>query len=266
MTSCVSAREGSMAKKFVWAVNSPAEYEHFEEMKSDRSDAVARCFKEPVDGYFFSPQLTWATGRNQMYDHARRGGYEYIIFTDDDAIFDGMGQREGFRRFEALLDEFNPLIASPRYPWHLKGGHLDLRQRVQGLIAASGCMTALRRDCWWALLPYWSEFDHLSWWNAEQICNRVAAVLWHGATVQFNEISIINTRVGSYPMEDKCRSGDATIREMLRPEWKHMVWPHNSPESLTSPPVVLRDSYELTVNDVGRYFDLKHPYWIGRHS
>jgi hypothetical protein len=254
-----------MTKKFVWCVNTPGRYEHFEALKSTRSDAVARSFKEQIDGYLFSPGLTWATGRNQLYNHICSGGYEYLIFTDDDAIFEGIPQSDGFRRFEALLDEFNPLIASPRYSWHLKGGHLNLSRPVQGLIAASGCMTALRHDCWWALLPYWSEFDYLSWWNAEQLCNRVAAVLWHGATVHFNEISIQNTRVGNYPMEDKCRSGDAMMLEMLRPEWRHLVWPHNSPESLLSPPPVLRERYTLTLKDAGRYFDLTHRYWRGRH-
>jgi len=254
-----------VGKKFVWCVNTAGQYKHFEAMKSDRSDAVARSFEERVDGYLYSPGLTWATGRSQMYEHVRNGGYEYILFTDDDAEFVGLSQYEGFRRFEALLDEFNPLIASPRYSWHLNDGQLDLNLRVQGLVAASGCMTALRRDCWWALLPYWGEYDGLSWWNAEQICNRVAAVLWHGATVHFNEIAIENTRRGTYPMSDKCASGDAMMVEMLRPEWRHLVWPHNSPGSFASPPPMLRETYPLTLNEAGRYFDLSHRYWQGRH-
>jgi glycosyltransferase involved in cell wall biosynthesis len=254
-----------MAKKFAWCVNTPGKYEHFEAMKSDRSDAIARSFQERVDGYFFSPELTWATGRNQMYEYFGGGGYEYIVFMDDDAVFEGMSHEEGFRRFEALLDEFHPLVASPRYSWHLKDGHLDLSRRVQGLIAASACLHALHRDCWWVLLPYWPEYDHLSWWNAEHLCGRLTPVLWHGATIQFNELAIDNTRKGTYQTKDKCRSADAMMLEMLRPEWRKMVWPHNTPESFTSPPVHLRDSYAITRNDVGRYFDLNHRYWQRRH-
>ena len=52
---------------------------------------------------------------------------------------------------------------------------------------------------------------------------------------------------------------------MLRPEWRHLVWPHNVPESFLSPPPVLRESYPLTYHDAARYFDMTHRYWTGRH-
>lgn len=225
-------------------------------MRSDQSDAFCLTFKEPADGIYY-PGSTWTQGRNRLFDAIRNGGYEYAIFIDDDAE---LNHPDGFRRFESLIDEFHPALATPRYRWHLRD-NTDLSRRVQGIIASDAICFAFHRDTWPALLPYWPQFDSESWWNSQHIMNRIAAVLYPGGTVQFNELEVINPRNGPYPREGRCVAADRMILEMLKPQWKHLARPHESPESFESPSPLLRDGYRLSWSDVGRYFDMKHRYW-----
>lgn len=247
--------------RFVWCVQSPGRYEHLDAMRSDNSSALALSFKEQVPGQVYLPMSTWTEGRNELAKHL--GDEEYAIFMDDDVVFEGMTHAEGFRKFERLLDEFSPAMATPGYEWHL-GSNFDPKQRLQGLIASDAILFALHRDVWPIFLPYWSAFDSQSWWNSQHVLNRIAAILYPGGTVQFNDLRVVNKNHGDYPRDGKCEAADAMISEMLKPDFKHLVWPHNTPESYDSPPPVLRQNYKLTRDECGRYFDLNHPYWRNR--
>lgn len=257
-------------KKFAYCIGGcRAPHPWLDLLTTDRSDLFALYFKQPGPaGSVFDPNTTANTGRNVVYELAKQGDYEYIIFLDDDVTFGPLSHAEGFRKFEALVDEFHPAIASPRYKWHLgKGGleqNMNPEKRVQGLIALDICMNAVHRDVWPWLLPYHCDFDPQSWWNAAHVFNRIAAVLWPGGMVQFNEMQVINNRSDDYPRGGRCRAADAYISEMLRPDAKHLVWPHDSEASFQSPAPMLRDGYAITRADVGRYFNLNHPHWQNR--
>lgn len=232
-------------------------------MRGPDSDAIELTFRAPVRDGIYLPGSTHTTGRNRLYAEARDGGHEYLIFTDDDAAFVSMSQAEGCRRFEELVAEFHPVVASPLYPWHLTG-HLERTARAQGLIATDICLNAIHRDAWPLLLPYWSKFDRESWWNAAHVFNRVCAVLWPGGAVQLNGAEIENRRHGDYPNKGKCMAADAMLLEMLRPGMKHLVWPHATPDSYRAVCPLLRNGYTMSKSEVGRYFDTDHEYWRGR--
>ncbi len=259
-----------MSKRFAYCIggcrSTPA---WLDALTTDNSDCFALFYRAPgPPGTYFDPNTTANSGRNVMFAEAAKGDYEYIIFMDDDVAFPGRTHEQGFREFEALVDEFHPAIASPAYPWHLGASksqtYLRPEARVQGVIALDICLNAVHRSVWNWLLPYWTDFDSLSWWNAAHVFNRVAAVLWPGGAIQFNELPIINLHSGPYPREDRCKAADKMIGEMLADGMRHLAWPHDSDESFRSPCPLLRQDYTLSRDEVERYFDLSHPYWRER--
>ena len=258
------------SKKFAYCIGGCRSVPSFiDTLTTDRSDCFSLYWKEPgPPGSHFRPATTATSGRNVVFEEAKKGDYEYIIFMDDDVTFAGLSHAEGFRKFESLVDEFHPAIATPRYKWHLGRNGLEQNRdpsaRVQGIIALDICLNAVHRSVWQWLLPYWCEFDPDSWWNAAHVFNRVAAVLWPGGSVQFNELTVINNRSDPYPRGGRCRAADKMMNEILLPEAKHLVWPHDSEGSFQSLPPLLKDDYTLTAEHVGQYFDLKHPYFRGR--
>lgn len=260
-----------MPKKFAYCIGGCRTVpEYLPDLTTDRADCFAVFFAAPGPSRtLFMPNSTTNTGRNAAFAEAAKGDYEYVVIMDDDVEFAGLSHADGFRKFEALLDEFRPAIAVPRYSWHLKGqnkySELDLKKRVQGLGAADAIMNAIHRDVWNLFLPYWTGADHICWWDAQQVLHRIAAMLMPGAFVQFNELEVKNLTSGPYPRGNKdCAAGDAYIEEMTRPEWRAHITKYKHPTSFHEYAPVLRESYKLTRNEVGRYFDLEHEYWRGR--
>jgi hypothetical protein len=242
-------------------------------LTTDNSDCFPVFFKAPgPTGSIYFPKSTTNTGRNAAFAEARKGDYEYVIIMDDDVSFAHLTNAEGFRKFESLLNEFKPAIATPRYGWHLKGFNpknaTNLKKRIQGISATDACMNAFHRDVWWSLLPYWTEDDSASWWNAAHVLHRVALFLYPGQFVQFNELHLINgsTYTGQmpYPKDGRCVAADKMMLEMLKPDWKAHYEMHDSHESFTERFPVLKDSYKVTREEAGRYFNLDHPYWKAR--
>jgi hypothetical protein len=51
---------------------------------------------------------------------------------------------------------------------------------------------------------------------------------------------------------------------MTLPEWRPHLLKYSVPETFHERHPVLRQDYTLTREEVGRYFNLDHPYWVGR--
>jgi hypothetical protein len=236
-------------------------------LTTDNADCFPVFFKEPGPaGSIFLPNSTTNTGRNAAYEQARKGDYEYIIIMDDDVSFAGLTHEQGFRKFEALINEFKPAIATPRYYWHLGGNtrhsEVDLSKRIQGCSATDACINAFHRSTWPALLPYWCEGDSESWWNAAHVLHRVARYLWPGGFIQFNELELLNEiRHGNqYPKHGGCTAADNLLLSMLKPEFRLTYEMWLSKESLKALDPRLNHEPE----EAGKFFNLEHPYWRGR--
>lgn len=259
-----------MKKKFAYCIGGCRTVPpYLADLTTDRADCFAVFFKEPgPPGTIYLPNSTTNTGRNEAFRQASLGDYEYVVIMDDDVKFEGKTHAEGFRQFEALLDEFNPAIAVPRYSWHLRGqnkySRLDLTKRVQGLNATDAIVNAFHRDVWNLYLPYWTGADHICWWDAQQIVHRLCMVLMPGSFVQFNELHVINDGSMVYPRSEPCVAADKYLREFVKPEHHDIMGFYRDPESFHEVPADLRQSYKLSREFIAERCDLNHEYWRDR--
>lgn len=233
------------------------------------SDAYLNFFQSPgPDGTYHLPNTTTNEGRNEMYERAKGGGYEYIIMMDDDIVFRNLDHGAAFRKFESLLEEFHPAIAVPKYAWHFHGQakkssfRPDLR--VQGISAADAVVNAFHRDVWHLFFPYWCGGDKESWWNAQQIVHRLSHVIQPGLFVQFNDIEVINLKTWDYPRAGQCRAADLYLREFVKPEWHDFMGWYQDHRSFGHFEPYLRSDYKFSREHLGQRFDLGHEYWRGR--
>lgn len=259
-----------MSKRFAYCIGGCRTVPPFlDALTTDRADCYPVFFKEPgPPGSIFLPNSTTNTGRNEAFRRATEGDPDYIVLMDDDVKFAGMSHADGFRKFEALLDELNPAIAVPKYSWHLKGQNkesaFDPWARVQGLGAADAIVNAFHRDVWRLFLPYWTGGDADSWWNAQQIVHRLAHVIQPGMFVQFNDLEAVNLVSGPYPRAGQCVAADAYLREFTRPEYHAQLGLYRDRESFHAYKPYLASDYRFSREHLAERFDLTHDYFRDR--
>lgn len=76
-------------------------------------------------------RLSWSMGRSVLYEHARRGAYDYYVFADDDVLFKDSAEAS-VRRLREELERHRPLTACLAS----KNWHDGWRRRVPGVLRA----------------------------------------------------------------------------------------------------------------------------------
>ena len=163
--------------------------------------------------YIFNSSLTWAAGRNLLYEVARRSEkYLYYIFMDDDIFL----QMKLLRRKEN--------------PWRLFENFLRRIQPAVGIVDASGCQYLPdilkgrnRLGCKLAnnteyvptpgfdapfnafhykavdyILPYSQKFDFISWWYPVVYAEIKTEIIFQGHSVIHTGLLAVNTKHRPY--------------------------------------------------------------------
>jgi hypothetical protein len=169
-------------------------------------DFVLLSYKEHTsDTTIFYPNSTWTTGRNRLREHVLtlKKTYDYYIFLDDDIIFDGYSQEEGFNKFEELIQNYKPYIATPNYKdyYEVRCGKL-LVDTPQTTIWFDAMYNAFSKDAFYnnILFPYVTIFENESWWMSQYIMIILCSV-YKKEVILFTNLKVINITHSTYPQE-----------------------------------------------------------------
>jgi len=164
--------------------------------------------KETEDTTIFFPNSTWTTGRNKLREHALSldEHYDYYIYLDEDIIFKGLTQEEGFKHFEHLLDVYKPLIGSPQMEnrgWYNSHGNLIEDAEAQSVVCFDGIMNAYSSQIFLenTILPYDNHFDQTNWWGSQIMTWIKCNYYYRDKVILFPQLKIRNTCSSDYPQE-----------------------------------------------------------------
>jgi GDP-L-fucose synthase len=165
----------------------------------DVESIVVLSYKENTeDTDIFLPNSTWTTGRNALVEYARKqAGYDYYIFMDDDIILD-------FKKFEAYLEEFKPLIGVPNYDndfdYYNKTGVVFPDARAQTVTWFDAMCCAYTREALDSdIFPYVTRYDETNWWASQYIHFAKCAHVYPKRVVLFPKCLAQNINHSSYP-------------------------------------------------------------------
>lgn len=199
---------------------------HYSELQGERSRVLVGCWGAKHDNALHIPGTTWTTGRNRLLESAaaaHAGTYEYLIFVDDDLEF----EKGGWREFEDLLLQYRPLIAAPRLINYGAPTREDCS--AQSAYCFDACFNAFHASVVedGVLLPYAARFDSRSWHYSQLILIHLAAVLYPGRMVQFNEVVVRNIAHSAYAQDlsfrDAPRVEEWLKQVVLRPTLRRWV-------------------------------------------
>lgn len=205
-----------MGKSFLYLVQAPERLrDGYRDIEGDTADLILLTFKAPGEGHLFFPGSTWTTGRNRLIEEARPrlDDYEYVVFLDDDVVF----ERGNWRGFEEVVLRHRPAFAVPYCPWYPSAkppaGTPATRdaQRCEWFDAIYNAVHVdVLKDG--LLLPYHPGFDDLSWWFSQFFLLRLAQRFYAPHLLQMNGVVVGNDGHSAYP-----KSGDFSRGE----DWFH---------------------------------------------
>jgi hypothetical protein len=184
-----------------------------------------RCFLWSVA----IPGTTWTTGRNALYEAARRklgGTVCYYVFADDDIEFkyrsDGPGSGAALTSqsartpcaphepapayFERLLRTDQPAIAAvtfelPRSNYLHACNECNHRPKLHDQCASDfdAIVNAIRYDTATVMLPYEPKFDNNSWWTSQVVFIDMAYLAYARNAVEYGQLFVNNNLHREYP-------------------------------------------------------------------
>ena len=224
-------------------------------------DVLVLSFKQicsvtpsPHIEYLFNSSTTWTTGRNLLFEVARRRGekYLYYIFVDDDIVLEfETKQNNPWREFEDFLKRIEPAVAA-----------LDTdSQRLPGIYEArekQGCslkeipeylpvsrfdaaFNAFHCQAIGYILPYSYKSDAISWWFS-QLYNEVKCEFaFRGQAVIHTKVRALNPVHRSYPRRRPTNNNlyailnevDAKLPEEYRGSNLLLEWKKNGLKHIT---------------------------------
>lgn len=191
------AKENIMAK-CIYLIQGQADLvkQNFIELHNLKKDVISLTYDEKLEGSIFFPNSTWAEGRNKLLEIATQDGndYEYYVFLDDDTTF----IKGDYKKFEALLLQYKPLIASPITR---KTSRISLSfLKYQGLTIHDEQVLAFHKKVVddGIVLPLVTKFDQLHWWISCEIQERLIYKYYVGKFIQFNEVRVTNDETVRY--------------------------------------------------------------------
>ena len=141
-----------------------------------------------------------ARARNLLFEKVQNAGvnYLYLVFVDAEAVLEeasnyGFSSHEGaWATMEKYLLHWQPAVG---FPVHAEADYDEMLevQLVYNFNLVAVGVTAFHREAVPALLPYSTELDRQSPWQAGVIQNAVASVLYNAHRIQLNALQV--TRV-----------------------------------------------------------------------
>jgi len=200
------------------------------------SDRISLTYREEVkkEGYHHFPGSTWTTGRNKLHQLAlekeQKQGWKYLywIFLDYDVDLFVREHRypnsntwiEPWRLFESYLLEYEPAIGLPYYLYGTEAAtatptFLDSPPvyEAQGRYQIDAIINAIHREAADNLLPYTSDFDHISWWYSQLMLIYKAYYLYHDHIQEYPRIMVFNPEHNPYP---RGKDWDETVPKLLK--------------------------------------------------
>ena len=234
-------------------------------MSSD-SDVIVLSWLTPTKSGIFYPFSTFTEGRNRLYAAGleRSGNYLYFIMLDEDAelIASERLTRQGenpWRVFERYLLEYEPAVGVPWYSrWQRKTS-----AEVDTLYAFDLIVNAIHVGALPVILPLDDRFDDLSWWHSGNEFCLLAALLYPGHILQFNELEVRNLVSLPYPQSIDFSESNAEVAAFIRaPGLRKRFRPH--PTGIPEPngEVTKKDrSYGYSEGELRQLFDLDATFW-----
>lgn len=169
-------------------------------------DYILLSFKETTpDTTIFYPGSTWTTGRNKLREHILnlKKKYDYYIFLDEDVVFNGYSQEDGFNKFEELLIKYKPYIANPNFVGYYTKYNGNLKGEAQNTIWFDGMCNAFSKEAFFSniIFPYVDIFDSSSWWMSQYIMI-ILCSLYNKEVILFPELKIYNICHSAYPQNN----------------------------------------------------------------
>lgn len=187
-------------KKFIYLVQgSRSNILKFAHLQSESSDLITLTYDQDIDesevewlSNIFYPKSTFAEGRNRQLEVATQigGNYLYYIFLDDDVSF----KKGTYADFEKLLLEHEPAVGVPLCDIVKNSDHYIKKLKIQHPVVMDQIVQAYHHRVVKEkiVLPFVTNFDHLSWWYSCEINNYLILRYYRGYVMQFNTIEINN--------------------------------------------------------------------------
>lgn len=187
-------------KQFVYLVQGQkANIIKFAHLQSHSSDLITLTYDmdiaEPEVTWvanIFSPDSTWAEGRNRQLEQATNSAadYLYYIFLDDDVMI----EKGTYVEFQNLLLEHEPAVGIPLCDAIKSSDRYVKKLPIQHPVAMDQLMQAYHRRVVKEkiAIPFVTEFDRLSWWYSCEINQFLILRYYRGYVMQFNTIQIHN--------------------------------------------------------------------------
>ena len=170
--------------------------------------------------YRFKPSLSWASGRNYLFETAQKrdSEYQYYIFMDDDLILRDKKGGNPWRGFEDFLRTVEPAVAAVdiNKRHRLRRAHKGRRQLgckkniICDYISVArfdAAFNAFHREAVDYILPYSTRFDSLSWGFACLDVNMKIEITFAGQSVLHTRIDATNSQHRPYPRKWPSKKG-----------------------------------------------------------
>ncbi len=192
--------------------------------------------EETAETTIYAPDTTWASGRNKLFEYvkANRLRYKYYVFMDEDVVFYGRSQQNGFDALLSLLASCDYPVITARLMGLLNAigtdnfanhipealgpkGLENLQWALQTVDWFDGILNAFSHDAFHSgnLLPYPEQYDKQSWHTSQFTVILRANHHYRNRIVQCNKMPILNTGGSEYPGSGVDISGEAIYRSTL---------------------------------------------------
>ena len=197
-------------------------------------DVLVLSFKQicsvtpsPHIEYIFNSSTTWTTGRNLLFEVARRRGekYLYYIFMDDDIVLrfktkhsfwnflrftTKQNNRNPWREFEKFLKRIEPAVgAVDIYKNEFiqiayrarKKQRCSVKEKTDYLptVRFDAAYNAFHYQAIEYVLPYSFSYDATSWYLSQLYNEIKCEIVFRGHTVLHTELRAVNPKHRSYP-------------------------------------------------------------------
>jgi len=244
---------------------------HLADLASDDGDVRFLSWKTRSSDprSVFYPHSSWTEGRNRLYKEIEGTSYEYYVFMDDDVeMHTRCGQADnGWRAFEAFLLDYQPAVGVAKFDWHLRHGGLDLTQPVQGIRFFDALVNAFHHEAVHTLLPYCDLLDRYSEAYSQSVLCSLAAELYPGHLLQYNEVEVANLQSRRLDFESLyCRAEELFLEAVRDPgryaEFRRLLkGPHATHRPFGEPRRKGTGSYVIPADELDRRFDTGHRLW-----
>ena len=183
----------------------------------------------PHAEYLFNSSTTWTTGRNLLFEVARRRGekYLYYIFMDDDIVLrfkTEPNNHNPWREFENFLKRIEPAVGAVdiyknefiqiAYRARKKQG-CSVKEKTDYLptVRFDAAYDAFHYQAIEYLLPYSSSYDATNWWLSQLHTEIKCEIIFQGHTVLHTELRAVNPKHRSYPRK---MANDSDVLALLK--------------------------------------------------